>query len=69
MANKILIHLQSVISYFLEPPTNRRVAVGAIEGLWQGLLIAVVQVSGDSSVLNLCAKDQAIENCEHRSGI
>ena len=43
--------------------------MGAIEGLWQGLLIAVVQVSGDSSVLNLCAKDQAIENCEHRSGI
>ena len=33
-------------------------------------LVAVAQVDGGSSVLNLlCAKDQANENCEHRSGI
>ena len=33
-------------------------------------LVAVAQVGGGSSVLNLlCAKDQANENCEHRSGI
>jgi len=57
--------------------------VGAIEGLWRGYssvcpegssilctLIAVTQAGGGSSVLNLlCAKDQANENYEHRSGI
>ena len=57
--------------------------MGATEGLWQGLLlsvsqrlhsllgpVAVTKEGGDSSVLNLfCAKDQANENCEHRSGI
>ena len=33
-------------------------------------LVAVTQVGGGSSVLNLlCARDQANENCEHRSGI
>ena len=33
-------------------------------------LVAVTQVGGGSSVLNLLyAKDQANENCEHRSGI
>ena len=36
MPNKILIPLQSLISRFLEPPANRRAAVGAIEGLWRG---------------------------------
>ena len=83
MANKILNPLQSLISCFLEPPANRPMAVGAIEGLWRGYspvypegsiilcaLVAVVQAGGGSSVLNLlCAEDQANENCEHRSGI
>ena len=33
-------------------------------------LVAVVEASGGSSVLNLlCSKDQANENWEHRSGI
>ena len=36
----------------------------------RGYVVAVAQVSGDSSILNLlCAKDQANENCEHRSQI
>ena len=83
MANKILIPLQSLISCFLEPPANRPMAVGAIEGLWKGYspvclkgsiilcaLVAIAQVGEGSSVLNLlCAEDQADENCEHRSGI
>ena len=81
MANKILIPLLSLISCFLKPPANRQVAVGTTEGLWRGsvcpevssigcALVAVTQVGGGSSVLNLlCAKDQANENCEHRSGI
>ena len=58
--------------------------MGAIEGLWKGYspvcpegsiflccaLVAVAQAGGGSSVLNLlCVKDQANENCEHRSGI
>ena len=74
MTNKILIPLQSLVSYFLEPPVSRRVAVGAL-GCPKGFticcfLVAVAQVGRDSSVLNLlCAKDQANENCEHRSGI
>ena len=83
MANKILIPLLSLISCFLKPPANRQVAVGTTEGLWRGyssqcpegssigcVLVAVTQVGGGSSVLNLlCAKDQANENCEHRSCI
>ena len=82
MPNKILIHLQSLISYFLEPPANRRVAVGTIEGRWIGYSlvcpkdticwppVAVTQASGGSSVLTLlCAKNQANENCEHMSGM
>ena len=70
MANKILIPLQTLISCFLELPTNRQAAMCAIEGFCQGYLVAVAQVGGGSSVLNLlCAKDQANENCEHRSGI
>ena len=54
-------------------------AVGAIEGLWQGLLpsssiccalVAIAQMGEGSSVLNrLCVKDQASENCAHWSGI
>ena len=75
MPSKILIPLQSLISCFLEPPMNRRMAVGAVEGLWQGLLLSVSQrlhyllgpsscyPSGwGSSVLNLIyAMDQANE--------
>ena len=55
----------------------------AIEGLWRDYslvypegstiycaLVAVAQAGEGFSVLNvLCAKDQANENCEHRSGI
>ena len=65
------------------PTVNRRAAVGATEGFWRSYSpacpegstilcapVAVVQVSEGSSVLNLlCAKNQANENCEHRSGI
>ena len=64
----------SLILSFLKPPANRQVAVGAL-GCPKGFticcfLVAVAQVGRDSSVLNLlCAKDQANENCEHRSGI
>ena len=38
MANKILIPLQSPVACLLEHPANRRVAVGATEGLWQCIL-------------------------------
>ena len=82
MLNKILIPLQSLISCFLEPPSNRQAAVGAVEGIWRGYTsvcskgticwapVAVTQASGGSSVLTLlCAKNQANQNCEHRSGI
>ena len=41
MANTILIPLQSLVSRFLEPSVSKRVAVGATEGLWQGLLPSV----------------------------
>ena len=73
-ANKILTPLQSLISCFLKHSANRRAVVG-VPGCPEGsticcVLVAVAQVGGDSSVLNLlCAKDQANENCEHRSGI
>ena len=70
MANNILIPLQSLVSCFLKPPMNRREAVGTIEGLCWGHLVAVAQAGAGSSVLNLlCVKDQANENYEHRSGI
>ena len=70
MAKKILSPLQSLVSYFFEPPSKRGATVGTIEGLWQGLLSTIAQAGGGSSVLNLlCAKDQANENCEHKSGI
>ena len=76
MANKILIPLQSLVSCFLEPPDNRRAAVGAIEGLGRGYssvcpkgsticcaLVTVAQAGGGSSIPNLlCAKDQDNEN-------
>ena len=80
--NKTLIPLQSLFSCFLEPPANRWAAVGAAEGLWRGYSlvcpkgticwtpVAVTQAGGGSSVLTLlCAKNQANENCEHRSDI
>ena len=73
MANKILIPSQFFISYFLKPPMNRQRSVGT-PGCPKGStvccsLVTVAQAYGSSSVLNLlCAKDQAIENCEHRSG-
>ena len=82
MPNKILTPLQSLVSCFLEPPTNRWAAVGKIKGLSRGYSlvcpkgticwapVAVTQAGGGSSVLTfLCAKNQANENCEHRSGI
>ena len=74
MANKVLISLQTLVSCFLKPPVNRRAAVGALAcpkgSTILCALVAVVQLGGGSFVLNLlCAKDQANENCEHRSGI
>ena len=69
MANKILIPLQCLISYFLEPPVNRQAVEGA-PGCPKGsticsALVAVAQVGGGPSVLNiLCAKDWANENCD-----
>ena len=74
MANKILIPLQSLISYFLKPSLNSQATVSA-PGCPKGsticsALVAVAQVGGGPSVLNiLCAKDQTNENSEHRSGI
>ena len=74
MANKILIPLQYLSPCFLEPPANRRGAAGD-PGCPKGsttchALVIAAQEGGASSVLNLlCAKDQANENCEHRSGI
>ena len=80
--NKISIPLQSLISCFLEPPRTgewQRVQLrGSAEATPQCpegstilcALEAVTQAGGGSSGFNLlCAKDQANENCEHRSGI
>ena len=83
MANDILIPLQSHVYYFLAPPANRWVAMGALQDSGRGFspgyrkvstvccaLVAVAQVAGDSSALHLlCAKGQVHENCGHRSGI
>ena len=41
MPNKIIIPLPPLVSCFLKPPLNQQVAVGATEGLWQGLLLSV----------------------------
>ena len=42
VANKILISLRPRVSFFRNPhPMNRQAAVGASEGLWQGLLLRV----------------------------
>ena len=74
MANKILIPLQSLISCVLDPLANRQAVMGApvcLEGSTICCaLVAVAQAGERSSVFNLlCAKNQANENCEHRSGI
>ena len=83
MANKILIPLHSLIYCFLNPLQTGRwqwVQLGesgrGYSPVWpggcttHGALVAVAQAAGGSSGLNLlCAKDQANENCEHRSGI
>ena len=70
--DEILIPLQPLISCFLKslvicgsgsgcPRVSQRLCCA---------LVPVAQAGGGSSVLNLlCAKDQANENCEHRSGI
>ena len=69
MPNQILTPLESLLSCFLEPPTNRRVAVGAIEGLWRGYSsvcpkgtvcrapVAVTQAGRASSVLTLLCQE------------
>jgi len=36
LPTEILIPLQSLVSCFLEPPLNRRAAVGTIGGPWRG---------------------------------
>ena len=81
MANKILIPLQILISYFLKTPMNRQwVQVRDSGRSYSSVcpkgsticcaLVAVAQLGGDSSALNLlCAKDQANEIPEYRSGI
>ena len=43
MTNKILIPLQSLVSYFLEPPVSRRVAMGTTEGSGSRYLVALAQ--------------------------
>ena len=80
MPNKILTPLESLF-LFPRNPENRRAAVGATEGLWRGYSlvcpkgiicwapVAVTQASGGSSILTLCAKSQANENCEYQSDI
>ena len=79
--SSFLYNLSYLVS--LNPLWTGEWKLGAIEGLWKSYssvcpvgstilctLVAVAQVGGDSFVLNLlCAKDQANENCEHRSGI
>ena len=69
MANKTLIPLQSLISCFLNSLQTGEQQWVQLKDSGRGYLVVVAQVSGDFSVLNLCAKDQANENCEHRSGI
>ena len=74
MANKILISLQTLVSCFLKPSANRQAVVGALVcpkgSTVCGALVAVAQAGEGFSVLNfLCAKDQANENYEYRSGI
>ena len=73
MANKIFIPLRALFSCFLKHSANKQVAVG-VPGCPEGsicyVLVAVAQVGGGSSALNLLGtKDQTNENCEHRLGI
>ena len=74
MANKIFIPLWALFSCFLKHSANKQVAVG-VPGCPEGsticyVLVAVAQVGGSSSALNLLgSKDQTNENCEHRLGI
>ena len=64
--NKILIPFKSLISCFLKSPGNRLVAMGAPGCPEDSTIccasVAVAQVNGISSFLNICAKDQANEN-------
>ena len=74
MANKILIPLQILISYFLKTPMNRQWVQVRDSGRSYSSVcpkgsticrapVAIIQASEISSVLNLlCAKDQANEN-------
>ena len=83
MANKILISLQSLIFCFLKHPANSEQQWVQLRDCSRSyspmcpkgyticcVLVAVAQEGEGSSFLNLlCAKSQANENCEHRSGI
>ena len=69
--SKLLQNLSFLVSL---NPVNRRAAVGATEQLWRGYSsvyakgticwapVAVTQAGGGSSVLTLCAQNQANEN-------
>ena len=46
MPKEILIPLQSLVSFFLEPPAKRWAAVGAIEGLWRGYSLVSADIFG-----------------------
>ena len=82
IASKILIPLQSLDSCFSNPlqtgkwqwvqlrDSGRGYSPMCPKGSTIcGTLVAVGQAGEGASVLNLlCAKDQAKQNCEHRSG-
>ena len=83
IANKILIPLQSLVSCFLKPLWKGKWQWVQLRDSGRGYppacpegstvccaLVAIAQVDEGSSPLNLlCVKNQANENCEHRSGI
>ena len=83
MANKILIPSQYLISCFFNPLLTGKQQWVQLRDSGRGYssvcpkgsticcaLVAVAQLGGDSSALNLlCAKDQANEIPEYRSGI
>ena len=84
MPNEILIPLQSLVSCFLEHPTNRwdgwqwvqlrdsgeAAPQHVPKALSAEPQVAVTQAGEGSSVLTLlCAKDQTNENCKHWSDI
>ena len=69
MANKFyfLYNLSLLVSF-------NTLRIGALQWVQlrdsgTGYLVAVAQAGGGSSVLTLCAKDWANEDCEHRPGI